>query len=435
MGVLRPGAGPERLHPLDRVHAAGRPVAGELKFLVQAASGAGAVSLDTADGDGYGLVEANALPATVFLRKHDVTATSPLGVTAGVVSSAGTPVAGRTVRFQVLRNGQPLYTVSGVSGADGSVELTLPTGKTRPPVGDLHVVAELLGSSSGVEDFDEIDVKVSDGPVTISATTPPFLTVPANAAYAGAVLTATVRDDYGPVPGFPVSFTFPTGGASASFVGVGNSRFKGLGTTTDANGVASTPNPFVADAIPGSFYAAIVAGNATAQVPMAAQYGISTFGSPVNNGANAINAGSGNLPLKFSVLLPSGAAISDTEAAGLAGRVQLRWRVDGNPGTWSQNSSLAVYDPTRDLFTIDLKTSSLGMKKNSVYQVQVRILPAATGAKPNPYDAANSDFHLGLGSCGSRPRSSGYEVRRLGSALSSSSIDAGPRSANVKPCG
>ena len=43
-----------------------------------------------------------------------------------------------------------------------------------------------------------------------------------------------------------------------------------------------------------------------------------------------------------------------------------------------------------------MKTSSLGMKKNSVYQVQVRILPAATGAKPNPYDAANSDFHLGL---------------------------------------
>ena len=220
----------------------GGRTAASFKFLVQAANGAGAVSLDTADGDGYGIGEVNALPATVFLRQHAPTTGSPLGVTAGVVNTAGSPVQGRTVRYSIFRGtaAQPLYTLSAVSDEDGAVEVKYPTNKTAPPVGDLRVFAELLGTGSGVEDDDTTTTHVSDGPVTISATTPPFLTVPASTAYAGAVLTATVSDEYATVPSYPVTFTFPTGGASASFVGVGNSRFKGLGTTTDANGVAFT---------------------------------------------------------------------------------------------------------------------------------------------------------------------------------------------------
>ena len=89
--------------PLNGASATG------MRFLVQAASGAGTVSLDTGDGDGYGVTDANALPATVFLTTHaPTTATpdrpaSPLGVTAGVVDSKGLPVAGRDVRFTVWR--------------------------------------------------------------------------------------------------------------------------------------------------------------------------------------------------------------------------------------------------------------------------------------------------------------------------------------------
>ena len=43
-------------------------------------------------------------------------------------------------------------------------------------------------------------------------------------------------------------------------------------------------------------------GAATLKVPVAVKYGFGAFGSPVNNKANAINAGSGNLPLKWAVL-------------------------------------------------------------------------------------------------------------------------------------
>ena len=35
------------------------------------------------------------------------------------------------------------------------------------------------------------------------------------------------------------------------------------------------------------------------------KYGFGAFGSPVNNKANAINGGSGNLPLKWTLLVPT----------------------------------------------------------------------------------------------------------------------------------
>ena len=50
----------------------------------------------------------------------------------------------------------------------------------------------------------------------------------------------------------------------------------------------------------------------------------------------------------------------------------------------------------RDWFLIHLKTTALGMKKNSVYDVQVRILPATADPKPVGYDAGVTDnFDVG----------------------------------------
>ena len=66
------------------------------------------------------------------------------------------------------------------------------------------------------------------------------------------------------------------------------------------------------------------------------QYGFGTFGSPVNTKANAINGGSGNLPLKWTVLGANNKAIPDAEAAALVSaadpRIQLRWRLRGTTG-------------------------------------------------------------------------------------------------------
>ena len=80
-----------------------------------------------------------------------------------------------------------------------------------------------------------------------------------------------------------------------------------------------------------------VAGGSNLLVPMAAQYAFGKFGSPVNTKAGAVNPGQREPAAEVSTLLANNKAIPDPEAAGLvtAQRVQLRWRVGGNTGSWS----------------------------------------------------------------------------------------------------
>ena len=118
---------------------------------------------------------------------------------------------------------------------------------------------------------------------------------------------------------------------------------------TDANGKATAPSAVVAGTVPGVFVATITAGNATTTVPMVAQYGISAFESPVNNGANAVNGGSGNLPLKFSALLANNAKVSDSEAASLPAGCSCGGGSPAPRVAWSTRGGLAVYDPSPDL--------------------------------------------------------------------------------------
>ena len=107
------------------------------------------------------------------------------------------------------------------------------------------------------------------------------------------------------MPGYPVTFALPTDRTkpTAAFVGPPNSRFTSATVNTDANGKATAPSAVVAGAVPGVFVATITAGE---RRPRRCRWSRSTASapssSPVNNGANAVNGGSGNLPLKFSAL-------------------------------------------------------------------------------------------------------------------------------------
>ena len=85
---------------------------------------------------------------------------------------------------------------------------------------------------------------------------------------------------------------------------------------TDANGTATAPSAVVAGTVTGVFVATITRRRTP---PRRCRWPRSTASarsvSPVNNDANAVNGGSGNLPLKFSALLANNAKVSDPEAA------------------------------------------------------------------------------------------------------------------------
>ena len=115
----------------------------------------------------------------------------------------------------------------------------------------------------------------------------------------------------------------------------------------------------------------------------------------VEKSPGVVNGGSGNLPLKFGIKAANGTAIPDAEANGVVGRVQLRWRAQGSAGTWESKLGLATYDASSDTFQINLKTTSLGMKKGTIYVVEVRVLANGSDPKPAAYDSVGGQFDLG----------------------------------------
>jgi hypothetical protein len=196
------------------------------------------------------------------------------------------------------------------------------------------------------------------------------------------------------VEGWPVTFTVvpASNGAGASFPGGGSS----VTVTTDATGVARAPAPILAKAAAGVFKVTISTDGApSTSLVWASKYGFGSFGSPVNSTPGVINGGSGNLPLKFPVLASNGQTIPDLEASGLLSRVQLRWRPQGTNEAWQAKTGLATYDASSDTFQINLKTTSLGMIKGTVYVVEVRVLAAGSDPKPGGYDAVGGQFDLG----------------------------------------
>ncbi len=364
-----------------------------IRFIVQAANGVGAVGLDTADGDGYGVTLQPDLPLpTLALDKQEPSVGSPYGITAQVRDTGGQPLPNQSVVFTVTRgtNVNPVATYVNITDASGNLVLR-PTG--TPPAGPLTVRADLYDADSTV-------IRTASTIVNLSAFTltaePDGLMARAGTAFAVPVpgLRATLMDGTSGVGGWPITFTIQPGpgGGRATFPGGANS----VTVPTDATGHATAPTPITAGTAAGSFTIAVTTDGAPqTSVVWASQYGFGAFGPPVNSTPGVVNGGSGNLPLKFGIKAANGAAIPDAEAAGVVGRVQLRWRAQGTPDTWESKLGLATYDASSDTFQINLKTTSLGMKKGTVYVVEVRVLVGGSDPKPAAYDSVGGQFDLG----------------------------------------
>jgi hypothetical protein len=364
-----------------------------LRFIVQAANGIGAVGMDTADGDGYGVtLEPDVALPTLQLDVQPPGVGSPYGITAQVKDPNGDPFEGQTVAFTVTRgtNTNPLATYSSPSDPSGSVVLD-PDGTV--PSGPLTVRADLVDGAGTVIRTETTVVNLSAFLLTAE---PDGLTARAGTAFTlpATGLQATLMDGTSPVEDWPVTFTVvpAANGAGATFPGGGSS----VTVNTGADGVAKAPIPITASPAAGVFKVVVSTDGApSTTLVWASKYGFGTFGSPVNNGPGVVNGGSGNLPLKFPVLTSTGQAVPDSEASGLVSRVQLRWRAHGTEEAWQAKSGLATYDASANIFQINLKTTSLAMKKGTTYDVEVRILAAGGDPKPGGYDAVAGEFDLG----------------------------------------
>ena len=364
-----------------------------VRFIVQAANGIGTVGLDTGDGDGYGVtLEPDVSLPTLDLDTQVPGPGSPYGVTAKVRAPNGALLAGQSVVFTVTRgtNTNALVTYADVTDSSGNVVLNPPG---TPPSGPLTVRADLFGADGTV-------IRTATTVVNVSAFTltadPDGLTARAGTVFTlpAAGLSATLMDGTSPVGDWPVTFTVQpaANGAGAFFPGGATS----VTEHTNANGVARAPTPITATAAAGVFKVVVSTDGApSTSLVWASKYGFGPFGSPVNNTPGVVNGGSGNLPLKFAVLTNNGQPVPDSEASGLVSRVELRWRAQGPNDLWQGKTGLATYDATANVFQINLKTTSLGMKKGTVYVVEVRVLASGSDPKPGGYDAVGGQFDLG----------------------------------------
>ena len=306
----------------------------------------------------------------------------------------------RLVTFTVSRNNVELYTVTGRTDSTGRVPVLLPTGKTTPPAGELAVRAEISLSTGGTSSA-SVTTTVANWTITPGPTPPGFLSALMGAAYPLATpLTATIADAYGNAgPGVPVTFTFPSTGPFATFPPPsGNAATRVRTVSTGLAGVATAPRA-TAGTIPGSFQATITAPGATTatSIPLAAQYGLGAFVSPV---ASSTTTGStGTTPVKIAVLGPTGAKLSDADAAALlaAQRIQIRWRKTGTT-LWTASTAAITYNASKDFFQSDLKASSMVWTKPNTYQVEFRVLPVTGAPQPQPSTPAavlQGTFDLG----------------------------------------
>jgi hypothetical protein len=330
--------------------------------------------------------------AHLALNMVPVGSTYPLGIQA-VVTDVNGPAPGRSVRFIVSRNGSELYTSDPIptTNNSGIVAAPLESGVTSPPAGEFTVVAELLDRNGQVLESATATKTIAGVPVTLTGVTPDRASARANTTYALATpISATVTDGYGTVPFYPVTFGFPTSGASATFTPQGGASAASQQIATDASGVATVPSTTVVKAgtTVGTFWMTVSAASTTSkQVPFAVQYAFGAFVSPVNG--TTTTSPTGTTPVKIAALEFDGAKITDAMGSTIAGtnRFQLRWRLSGSAatGAWiDQRNTLTTYDTAKDFFQTDLKASSLGWQPGKTYIVQVRILPVAGSPQPTP---------------------------------------------------
>ena len=336
-------------------------------------------------------------------------AASPLGVVATVTTSAATPWAGRTVRVDGAAQRRRLSTTP-VTDADrrhGGRRRRWRDGKIPP--GPLTVRAAAGRASGGGHARPQTSTCSSTALVVT-----PDPTVPDDACRArrsGLAIKVSLSDARGPVDGRRTAGDASRSRAAARGDVRATARPRSRPPTPTAS--ATSPVPTARPTHRRLRAHGDHAGRApTLTVPMAAQYGFGAFVSPVNTRANAINGGSGNLPLKWTVLGANNKAIPDAEAARCSPRpIRDPAEVAAAPARTGLVRAHRPGDPTtraRTSSSIDLKTTDLGMIKPNVYEVEVRILPTATDPKPGAgLRPRRSDVRrrVGASGCSSRPRS------------------------------
>jgi hypothetical protein len=353
----------------------------DLRFLVQAVNGAGAVALDTAEGDGHPVVPAAADTAEISLGLSGPITQQAPGIVATVTGSGGAAVPDRTVRFTVAQGTRQVVSLAPTN-ATGRAVFALPLQDdgtpVRLPTGPVTITAELLPAlGSGTEEVTDSDSRAGVVQAAYTLTvTPPFSFTRAGTTYPWLLRPiATVREGDARAAGVPVTFTLPTSGPRASFVG-GASRWVG---TTDAQGRVQVPA--VTAAAPVGVFAMTVEvdGAEPRTVPMAAQYALTPFKAPVSNSGVTRTTPTATVPLRTTALLANGAKLSDADAAALvrAGRVQVAWHSTSSSASGAR-TDLASYDARGDTFVANLKGSSLGWRKGQTYVVALRVLPATS---------------------------------------------------------
>ncbi len=366
-----------------------------LRFLVQAANGVGAVSLDAADGNGYRLAESGVDDSLVDLSGIGAVDSFD-DLVARVTDSSGSVLADRGVNFTLTR-GDLILTSVGTTDADGVARMPAPLVKDsltefeKMPSGAVTLAAQVLppiGSTLLPSEPVSRNLVIDGATITLTPAATGTAMARAGTAYGGGT-TATVTDARGVVPGAEVAFTFPSSEPRAGFP-VPGSRTATTSTwtgATGADGTVTAPAPR-AGSVVGGFDLTVTTPGAVAAVRRhTAQYGFSAFGSPVKGDKVSGNATS-TVPLKVSALDAAGRKIPDAEAAALvsARTVRVSWaRTAGKVGAASGSTdTLARYLADKDFFQADLKPSSLGWGRGT-YVVRVVVLdqlPAASGLPP-----------------------------------------------------
>jgi hypothetical protein len=308
-----------------------------------------------------------------------------------VRDASGTTWANRKVVVSVSRAGEELYELPDqTTGPNGEVDVDGDIDGI--PSGALTITATLYDVAGTASRQTVTTDVVAQGLVLTPS--PEFLEARAGSAYPS--FTVTVSDDRGPVVGVPVDFSLPPGSPGATYAsGPDTTSPTTASVVTNASGVAVAP-AMTAKSATGSFNLTVTSSGATSLlVPMATQYGIGSFVSPV--ASSTTTNSSGTTPVKVAVLGLNGQPVSDAAAAALlsSGQIQIRFqRILPNPpaaGWTAVPGSLIAYDAKKDFFQADLKASSLGWTKPNTYRVEFRVL--ATGLVPTP--GVGSSFDLG----------------------------------------
>jgi hypothetical protein len=331
--------------------------AADIRFIVEAANGAGLVTI--ADNLGAYNRVFNASEATTSAAATTLLlATSPTSGNAGAtinasatLKSGGNPVEGKTVTFQA-----GVGQVTGVTGADGVASATVPL---PPAAGGSLLSAGFAGDTSYQPSGDARSLGVGKGTTSLT------LTGPSTPAVSGGVsgVTATLTSGSGaPIPFKTVWFVL-SGPASVTVTAVTGPDGKAkLVPTPAVNGAYSVIACFDKPSPQGSCPLATASddsfsGSVSNSVPLTVWL-FTGFFSPVDNLpiVNSAKAGS-TIPVKFS--LGGNRGLSGIFATGSPAAVPVSCSstapIDDIEEITSQTSSLS-YDSASGQYQFNWKT-------------------------------------------------------------------------------